>query len=179
MYQEKWKPVHGYEGYYEVSNLGNVRGVDRVVKDKSGNTRLVRGRKIAKSTHYRNGYMSVMLSRDCEQKRFTVHRLVAEAFVSNPHGYPEVNHKDENKENNAAENLEWCTHLYNNRYGTKQERLSKLRSRRVVMMRDGKALKTYPSETEAAAAVGGVQSGVSACCRGITSLYKGYEWAFA
>lgn len=173
-----WKPVKGYEGYYEVSDAGNVRSIDRAVSCKNGMTKTLKGRNLAPTVHYANGYCSVMLTKNGKQKRHLVHRIVAEAFVSNPHGFPEVNHKDENKENNAAENLEWCTHLYNNRYGTKQERLSKLKSRRVVMMRDGKTLETYPSETEAAAAVGGVQSGVSACCRGITSLYKGYEWAF-
>ena len=97
------KDVAGYEGRYFVSDTGDVFGV-----------------KCTKLKPHNNGYgyMLVDLYKDGKMKHARVHRLVAEAFIQNPNGLPEVNHKDENKENNSASNLEWCTPSYNKKYGT-------------------------------------------------------------
>jgi hypothetical protein len=73
-----------------------------------------------KITH---GYLSVMLYKNGKPKNYKIHRLVAQAFLSNPEGLPEVNHKDEDKTNNHVNNLEWCTHKYNSRYGTRPRRI--------------------------------------------------------
>lgn len=123
MEKEIWKPIKRYEGLYEVSNYGRVRSLDaflpfgKYVRKRCG--------RIMRIQNSSNGYKQVHLSKDGESKIYRVHRLVAEAFIDNPNGYPEVNHKDENRANNQADNLEWCTHQYNNSYGNKPARGSK------------------------------------------------------
>lgn len=112
---EEWRPVKGYEGFYEVSNKGNVRSLDR----KSG-------RYVRKGRWLRpflvpdeNGYKHVCLSAYGVREQKAVHRLVAEAFVRNPDNKPQVNHIDENKLNNTADNLEWVTQQENLSYSNK------------------------------------------------------------
>lgn len=113
MTNEEWRDIEGFEGRYQVSNLGRVRSFAR----KSYKTP-----KILKDTHDTDGYCMVNL---CDAKHGTknkiskVHRLVAKAFIDNPNGFPEVNHIDENKSNNRADNLEWCTTQYNLTYGNR------------------------------------------------------------
>lgn len=103
-----WKPVKGYEGFYEVSNTGKVRSLDRV--DKLG--RFKKGKELS-SCDNGNGYQVVNLKVNGTQKMMTVHKLVAQAFIENPNNLPEVNHKDGDKSNNRVGNLEWCTHSEN------------------------------------------------------------------
>ena len=110
---EKWRPVEGYEGLYEVSNTGRVRSVDRYVKTCYGSYRLHKGKVLSPGIRP-DGYLVVSL----QYRMFRVHRLVAEAFLPNPDNLPQVNHKDEDKSNNRVDNLEWCTAKYNNNYGT-------------------------------------------------------------
>lgn len=105
---EIWKPVKDYEDLYEVSNLGNIRNA-------KGN--------ILKPNLMGNGYARIGLHRKGNAKTVLVHRLVAEAFIPNPNNYPCVNHKDETRDNNNADNLEWCTYKYNNEYGTCRTRM--------------------------------------------------------
>ena len=106
---EEWRAVPGYEGLYEVSNIGNVRNVRR-------NT-LLRLQK----TKY--GYIQVWLYKNGISTGLKVHRLVAQAFLPNPDNLPMINHKDEDKTNNRVENLEWCDAKYNNTYGTRQDKV--------------------------------------------------------
>lgn len=113
---EEWKQVVGYEGLYEVSNKGRVKG-------KNG---------IRKAYDNGNGYMKVTLSKDGVERGRYIHRLVAEAFIPNRNNYRCVNHKDECKNNNNVDNLEWCSHKYNNNYGTKCERVSRKRGTAIV-----------------------------------------------
>ena len=120
--EEVWKNVVGYEGLYQVSNLGNVRSVDRNIFN--GKTLAKKRGKTMKSYVVRNGYVSTRLSKNGEVKNCLVHRLVAMAFIPNPNNLPQVNHKDENKQNNHVDNLEWCDRLYNNNYGTAKARHS-------------------------------------------------------
>lgn len=101
---EEWRAVPGYEGLYEVSNIGNVRNVRR-------NTLL----RLQKTN---NGYIRVHLCKNGISTGFQVHRLVAQAFIPNPQDLPQVNHKDEDKTNNNVDNLEWCTAKYNMNFGT-------------------------------------------------------------
>lgn len=99
--KELWKDVPGYSGVYEISNTGLVRG-------KNG---------IRKLLLSHDGYQYVKLCNRGQEKKMKVHRLVALAFIPNPLGLPEINHKDENKQNNNVCNLEWCDRKYNNNYG--------------------------------------------------------------
>ena len=101
---EEWKEIPGYEGLYEVSNMGNVRNIRR-------NTLL----RLSKDCY---GYTQVSLYKNSIRTGLRVHRLVAQAFLSNPDNLPQVNHKDEDKSNNRVDNLEWCDSKYNLNYGT-------------------------------------------------------------
>lgn len=113
--EEIWTPIK-YDGY-EISNLGRVKSYK--VDKKNG--------KIMKPYHDTKGYLQIDLSLDGRKRQnrvhLFIHRLVAEAFIPNPDNLPQVNHKDENKENNCVDNLEWCTNEYNCRYGTHTERV--------------------------------------------------------
>lgn len=121
---EIWKSIQGYEGLYEVSNLGNVRGLDRPFRNKQG-IAMMKGRVLTPFYDSKQGYYKVKLCKDGKHKNFRIHRLVALAFLENPFNYTDVNHKDEDKTNNNVDNLEWCTRKYNNNYGTKPERTRK------------------------------------------------------
>lgn len=110
---EQWRPIEGYEGLYEVSNLGRVKSLGN---DKN------RKEKILRPVMTKKGYLQLFLSKEGKAKRFFVHRLVAQAFIPNPEGLPQINHKDENPSNNRVENIEWCDCKYNINYGTHKER---------------------------------------------------------
>lgn len=97
---EIWKDIKGYEGLYQVSNLGNIKS-------------LFRYKKILKPTKNTLGYLKVSLYKDKKIKVMSVHRLVAEAFLENTNNFTDINHKDGNKTNNKVENLEWCTRQQN------------------------------------------------------------------
>lgn len=105
---EVWKDIEGYENLYQVSNLGRVKSIPRKI-----NGRIYGGKILHLS---KTPYCRVDLCKEGNVKSCLVHRLVAIAFIPNPNKYPCVNHKDENKENNCVENLEWCTYAYNNLY---------------------------------------------------------------
>lgn len=128
MENEIWKDIPGYEGLYQVSNYGRVKRLPSWVRATHGSKQYREG----KILRYKNsrGYNSVGLSKDGEYKYYRVARLVALAFVCNPNGYPHVNHKDCDKKNDRAENLEWCTQKYNNNYADHNKKLSEAMKRR-------------------------------------------------
>ena len=125
---EIWKDIPGFEGYYQVSNTGKVRSMDRnhIVSTRYGGTtsRRDKGRVIT-GTSNGNGYLAVYLQRDGKRTRQYIHRLVADAFVPRQEGKNTVNHKDHDRQNNSAENLEWCTQKYNVRYSADLMRKAK------------------------------------------------------
>lgn len=108
----RWLPVVGYEGIYEVSDSGEVRSIDRTILSPTGKDRFLPGKVIGANID-NAGYLRTRLSRDNKMKNFSVHRLVAMAFIPPIDGKTCVNHKDSNKLNNHADNLEWCTHQEN------------------------------------------------------------------
>lgn len=121
---EEWKNIDGYEGLYQISNLGRIKSLSRCVfvsNPKFTGYRHTK-EKILKSGKGKNGYFSVILRKDNTNHQKYVHRLVAQAFIPNPDNLPEVNHKDENSENNHVDNLEWCNHRYNSNFGTVNSR---------------------------------------------------------
>ena len=120
--EEIWKPIVGYEGYYEVSNLGRVRSIDRVVVDKTGRRQFKKGT-LLNYRPDRQGYYIVALSINRKYKTKCVHTLVADAFIPNPDNLPQVNHKDEVKSNNCVDNLEWCSAKYNANYGNRNKKV--------------------------------------------------------
>lgn len=126
---EVWKDVVGYEGYYEVSNLGRVRGVDRIVTGSNVVTQHFKGHLMTQRPDG-NGYMLCHLRMNRTRRMIHVHRMVAEAFIPNPDNLPQVNHKDNSRTNSQVDNLEWCTVKYNSNYGLHKKRASFSRAER-------------------------------------------------
>lgn len=117
---EKWRDIIDYEGIYQISNLGNVKSLERIVSNnKNDGVRIVK-EKILHSIDNGNGYKFVSLNKNNKHKNFYIHRLVAGAFVENPENKKYVNHKDFNKYNNNASNLEWCTQKENVNYSVER-----------------------------------------------------------
>lgn len=121
--KEEWRDIPCFEGFYQVSNLGRIKILEKRVRI-GNNTRIIKER-IANPYIRKNGYIKITLYKPSCTKNFFVHRLVAIAFIDNPNNYPIINHKDENPSNNRMENLEWCTYQYNNTYGTCRQKRAK------------------------------------------------------
>lgn len=187
--KEIWKDVIGWEGLYQVSNLGNVRTL---------HYKKPYPRKLSKS---KKGYLRVNLSQNKKYKYYSVHRLVAEAFIPNPNNLPQINHKDENRTNNRVDNLEWCTNKYNCNYGHHCENVGKSRkgkkptSSHVENIRkshalvqgkkvnqylpDGTFVRSYDSMGEAARSLNTYTSYISLYCLGKRKkLVKGYKFEY-
>ena len=123
---EKFKPVKGYAGIYEISNLGRVKSLSRIIERKDGNSRVTEDRIIIPFITKCGYHQIALTNKDGVKKKHYIHRLVANAFIENPNKLPIINHKDENKLNNRVDNLEWCSAYYNLRYGKMQAKLVKI-----------------------------------------------------
>lgn len=175
---EIWKDIVDYENLYQGSNLGRVRSVDRWVKDTNGSLRFYRGR-ILKPVINGRGYLQVCLCKNGKVKKFTVHRLVAEAFLPNPDNLPEVNHKDENKLNNVVSNLEWCNSKYNNTYGTRIERVALKKKKTVLQYTlDGAFVREWASAKQAEREDGFDSTSICSCCKGKLKKHKDFIWKY-
>lgn len=177
---EVWKDVIGYEGFYQVSNKGNVKSLSW------RNTGTVRNL-TPKVTN--RGYSHVHLYSDGIPKSHTIHRLVALHFIKNPLNYPVINHKDENPSNNHAENLEWCDQSYNTLYS-----MSKCRGRAVSRNRgvpykqtpkieqrtlSGDLVRVWVSFVAIKHSINRNESSIRDCCNGKRRQAYGFKWAYA
>lgn len=185
--KEIWKDIKGYEGLYQVSNLGRVKSLGRnqTIGDK---TTYFKEEKILIGSKNHKGYWYVGLYKDGKGKRKAIHRLVAEHFIPNPENKPCVNHKDEVKTNNCVDNLEWLTHKENTNYGTCIER--RVKHTDWNTHNDSKKKKVYQydkelnlvkiwSSTCECEREGFSQACVSRCCRKERYSYRGFYWSFS
>ena len=183
---EVWRDVVGFEGLYRVSDKGNVRSVER--RDSRGHRR--RGRMLSPGHNRLNGYPQVGLRKNGVLKKKYIHRLVAETFLPNPNGLPQVNHRDEVKDNNNVGNLEWCDSNYNINYGTRTERTAQTRSKKVraTNIKTNEVVKF--NSTHDAGRKGYDQGNVAKACKGVYKArtgklvggdgrtYRGYKWYY-
>ena len=176
--EEIWKDIEGFEGLYQVSNMGRVKSLGN---GKSNNSK----ERILKPGKNSNGYLHVILYKDGIKKDCTVHQLVGNAFLSNPQSYKELNHRDEDKTNNCANNLEWCSKSYNNNYGTRNKRIAeKLTNNQKISkpviaidVRTGLILE-FASSREAERETGIAQSSIIKCCKGKMNSCGGFYWMY-
>lgn len=171
--QEIWKDVCNYEGYYQISNKGRIKSLDRYV-ERNGKLVKVKG-KILNLNKNNAGYYYLNLCTNNSRKKFLIHRLVAIAFIPNQNKLKCINHKDENKSNNSVENLEWCNHKYNSNYGNIRSKLSDKKCKSVICLELNKKFK---SQTEAANYFNIKQSAISFCCNNSNRTAGGYHWQF-
>ena len=180
---EEWRDINGYEGIYQVSSLGRVRSLDRIIEQVTRwgdiHPRLIKGTCL-QPHNLRGGYLGVMLSEHRQKKMTLIHRLVAIAFIPNPQSLETVNHKDENKKNNRADNLEWMSRGDNVRYGTGIQRKRNTSIPVVQMSIDGTHIQTYTSAKAAGETLGLHPTNITACCRGKRGARTagGYRWKY-
>jgi hypothetical protein len=178
--EEIWKPIKGYEGIYEVSNFGRVKSVARLTTRpcKYGVREYRIPEKVLRQRMGTSGYLCVNLHHECKQVTEMVHRLVALHFCK---GYREgltVNHIDEVKTNNRADNLEWVTQKANNNHGTGIQRRKKYPKAVVQMSPTGEVLHIFSSLKEAAKATNCHPTRIGHCCHGDSPTAAGFKWKF-
>lgn len=171
---EIWKPVVGYEGHYEVSNLGMVRSL------KWNKIRLL---KLWKNF---DGYFEVGLTKSCYRKFFRVHRLVAEAFIPNPKNLPQINHLDCNRTNNKVSNLEWTDAKGNSNHPQTRINMSKAqlnnekRSKRVYRFTlNGEFIDEWPSLAQVQRSLGFAAGNICKHIQGKFTHAYGYIWRYS
>lgn len=176
--KEIWKDIAGYEGLYQVSNHGNIRSHKRMPN------------KLLKQSPTNCGYMKVELYKNAKGKMHYVHRLVAQAFLPNPHNKSEINHIDGNKANNVLSNLEWASRSENQLHAINQglREPSPMTGRygalnhnsKAVIQKDlnGNVIAAWDSIASAAKAVKCSPSFISNCLQGRKKTAKGFKWEY-
>ena len=183
---ENWKDIKGYEGFYQVSNLGRVRSLERDIYCQNGTFHQHLKEKILVPVLDKDGYQIVSLYKNRKMKTMKVHRLVALAFIPNPENKPQINHKDEVKTNNVVENLEWCTSVYNALYGTRIQRcVQNRKSQKLGDNPRARAVfcvelnKTFDCAKRVEEELGIWGTSIGKACRGERNTAGGFHWRYA
>lgn len=159
-------------GLYEISNLGRVKSLPKIINCWNGFSTIAYTMPEKILTQRKRGdYLAIGLTKDGKQSTFSVHRLVAEAFIPNQKFLPCINHKDENKTNNCVSNLEWCSYAYNNSYGSRTKRTCKP----VLCIETG---IIYESTVQAGKLTGVNRVHITNCCNNKKLSAGGYHWKY-
>lgn len=190
--KEVWKDIEGYEGLYQISNLGNVKSLDRKVNAKNNKKRLIKGTFLKLRFNNRNYNIVSLYKNNIQEVRF-IHRLVAETFIPNPENKPEVNHIDGDKQNNKIDNLEWCTRTENNKHAWKTglnkvsdnqkkaaAQSAKKRFSKKIIQYDlkGNFIKEWDSMSEAQRQLNIWHESIGKCCKGEIKTSGKYIWRY-
>lgn len=163
--KETYKDIQGYEGKYQISNLGNVYSLIT--------------NKILKPRLTLDGYYQVDLCKDGVKRHLYIHRLVAQSFLDNPKNYKIVNHKDENSMNNIASNLEWCDSTYNNNYGNCKRKISEANSIKINQYdMNGNFIKQWLGINNIERCLKINKGNICMCCKGKRNNAGGYKWEY-
>lgn len=154
--------IKGYEGKYAITSCGKVWSY--------------KSKRFLKTIKSQKGYERVYLRKDNSVKHPTIHKLVAAAYIPNPNNLPQINHKDENKENNSVNNLEWCTNKYNSNYGTRNARMSRAKMKKVFCV---ELNRIFDSGLHASSELKIGSPRISECCSGKFKTAGGYHWQYA
>lgn len=162
---EHWKDILGFDGHYQISDKGRVKRTETGA--------------ILKAYVGTNGYLFVRPYKDRKNHNKYIHRLVAEAFLTNPQNFSEVNHKDEDKSNNDISNLEWCNRSHNINHGTRNERVARKESKAVLQMDlNGNVVNEFCGLHEAQRKTGFDYRNIYSCCKGLCKTIGGYVWRY-
>lgn len=190
--KEVWKDIKGYQGLYQISNLGNVKSLDRKVNAKNNKKRLIKGTFLKLRFNNRNYNIVSLYKNNIQEVRF-IHRLVAETFIPNPENKPEVNHIDGDKQNNKIDNLEWCTRTENNKHAWKTglnkvsdnqkkaaAQSAKKRFSKKIIQYDlkGNFIKEWDSMSEAQRQLNIWHESIGKCCKGEIKTSGKYIWRY-
>ena len=189
--EEIWKDIKGYEGLYQVSNLGNVRSLDILINCKGarGIDKHIRKGRILKKVINTKGYYYINLSKKSKIKNTRVHRLVAKAFIENPNNYKIINHIDGNKLNNRVDNLEWCTFSHNNKDAYKQglkkptwkgkyNNLHPLSKKVCQYDLEGNFIKEWDNASDIKRQLGYCAENIRNCCKGRRKKAHNFMWKY-
>lgn len=178
---EIWKDVPGYEGHYQVSNMGRIKSLERTFvrnNGKSDHAVFRTKERILKNQTQTQGYSQIVLSKDGIRKTFRINVLVAKLFVENPLKKSYVNHIDGNKKNNQASNLEWVTAKENIVHAYKHGLLDHYKRKVLQLDESNNVLNRFDSLKDAAEYVGGNKCGICEACRGRRKHSYGYKWKY-
>ena len=184
MTEEIWKDIEGYEGLYQISNLGRVKSLKHIIVRNNGVKQTFQEKILKTPLCKKTGYPMVCLWFMGKEKRYSVHRLIAQAFIPNPENKPEINHINTIRNDNRIENLEWVTRTENMNNPLTKKNLSKprnwaingykhWRSKPIIQLtKNGEVVNVYPN-----ASLTGIQH-IGKCCNGERNTAGGYKWKY-